>query len=141
MTYQEIMHTLDGAAKVLSDYSAPYNLIEATAAALVDLHNAYCSDCNLPDDYIYENDEENIRQLLPTDPLQAFYNGRMTANDYSPSDAWLYLDGYRNIISCTNGTLLENVIYLSDLAGWLDDKEAEEQQELLEPIEILVAVS
>lgn len=42
-----------------------------------------------------------------------------------------------HIVSCTNSGLIDKFIYLSDIARWLDDKEEEEQQELLEKLQEL----
>ena len=37
-------------------------------------------------------------------------------------------------MSCTNSSLIDKFIYLSDIARWLDDKEEEEQERLLEEL-------
>lgn len=137
MSYDEIMVVLSTIENILHDYNCPYYKHEEAADALVELHNTYCNACNLQDDYIMQNTEEELLQLLPVDPLQAFYDGRASSDLYSPNDAWISLDGYMHIVSCTNSGLIDKFIYLSDIARWLDDKEEEEQQELLEELQEL----
>lgn len=137
MSYDEIMVVLSTIENILHDYNYPYYKHEEAAAALVELHNTHCRACNLQDDYIMQNTEEELELLLPVDPLQAFYDGRASSDLYSPNDTWISLDGYMHIVSCTNSGLIDKFIYLSDIARWLDDKEEEEQQELLEELQEL----
>ena len=139
MTYAAIVQMLDTIAALLQDYNYPYYKHGEAAEALVDLHNTYCEDCNMSDDYVYLNDEEALYQLLPTDAIQAFYVGRMSSNHYSPTDKWISLDGYGHPVSFANSTLIDRAIYLSDIARWLDDKEEEEQQKLLEELQELAS--
>lgn len=133
MTYDEIMQVLDTIKHLLQDYNYPYYKHKKAAEALVELHNAYCDACNLQDDYVLYNTDEEVDQLLPSVSLQAFYMGRNSSN-YSPTDTWLTLDGYGNLVSCTNSMLINKFIYLSDIARWLEDKEKEEQERLLEEL-------
>lgn len=137
MSYGEIMVVLSTIENILHDYNYPYYKHEEAADALVALHNTYCAVCNLQDDYIMQNTEEELLQLLPVDPLQAFYDGRASSDNYSPNDTWISLDGYMHIVSCTNSGLIDKFIYLSDIARWLDDEEEEEQHELLEELQEL----
>ena len=137
MSYDEIMVILSTIENILHDYNYPYYKHEEAADALVELHNTYCNACNLQDDYIMQNTEEGLMQLLPIDPLQAFYDGRASSDNYNPTDTWISLDGYMHIVSCTNSGLIDKFIYLSDIARWLDDKAEEEQQELLEELQEL----
>lgn len=137
MSYDEIMIVLSTIENILHDYNYPYYKHEEAADALVELHNTYCNACNLQDDYILQNTEEGLMQLLPVDPLQAFYDGRASSDNYNPNDTWISLDGYMHIVSCTNSGLIDKFIYLSDIARWLDDKAEEEQQELLEELQEL----
>lgn len=134
MRYDEIMTVLSTIENILQDYTYPYYKHDEAADALVDLHNAYCSACNLQDDYVMQNTEEELEQLLPIDPLQAFYKGRASSDNYSPNDTWISLNGYMHIVSCTNSQLIDKFIYLSDIARWLEDKEEEEQERLLEEL-------
>ena len=102
-----VLSTIDN---ILHDYNYPYHKREAAADALVELHNTYCDDCNLLDDCILRNTDEDLEQLLPADPLQAFYNGRASSDNYSPNDTWISLDGYGHIVSCTNGGVIDTII-------------------------------
>lgn len=137
MSYDEIMVILSTIENILHDYNYPYYKHEEAADALVELHNTYCNACNLQDDYIMQNTEEELIQLLPVDTLQAFYDGRASSDNYNPNDTWISLDEYMHIVSCTNSGLIDKFIYLSDIARWLDDKEEEEQQELVEELQEL----
>ncbi len=134
MAYEDIMAVLDTIEKLLHDYTYPYYKHDEAADALVELHNAYCNACNLQDDYVMQNTEEELEQLLPADPLQAFYEGRASSNAYSPNDTWIALNGYAHLVSCTNSRLIDKFIFLSDIARWLEDKEEEEQERLLEEL-------
>lgn len=134
MSYDAIMVVLSTIENILHDYNYPYYKHDEAAAALVKLHNTYCSACNLQDDYIMQNIEEELELLLPIDPLQAFYEGRASSDNYSPNDTWITLNGYSHIVSCTNSRLIDTFIYLSDIACWLEDKEKEEQERLLEEL-------
>ena len=69
---------------------------------------------------MYNTDEE-VDQLLPSDA-------------YSPNDTWLAVNDYGHIVSCTNSGLIDKFIFLSDIARWLEDKEEEEQERLLEEL-------
>ena len=134
MSYDEIMVVLSTIENILHDYNFHYYKHDEAADALVKLHNTYCTACNLQDDYVMQNTEEELEQLLPIDPLQAFYEGRASSDAYSPNDTWITLNGYAHIISCTNSGLIDKFIYLSDLARWLEDKAEEEQKRLLEEL-------
>lgn len=134
MSYDEIMVVLSTIEDILHDYNYPYYKHDEAADALVKLHNTYCDACNLQDDYIMQNTDEEVEQLLPADPLQAFYEGRASSDAYSPNDIWIALNGYAHIVSCTNSGLIDRFIYLSDIARWLEDKAEEEQERLLEEL-------
>ena len=88
---------------------------------LVELHNAYCTVTNRRDDYIFENTEENLLEMLPDDPLQSFYTGRICTNQYYSADDWLQLDGYSNPRTASNP--VDCLLFLSDLARWLEQNE------------------
>lgn len=134
MSYDEIMVVLSTIESILHDYTYPYYKHDEAADALVRLHNTYCTACNLQDDYIMQNTEEELELLLPIAPLQAFYEGRASSDNYNPNDTWITLNGYSHIVSCTNSRLIDTFIYLSDIARWLEDKEKEEQERLLEEL-------
>ena len=133
MTYQEIMTILEQAAILLQCYDLKvFNQRQEVAQELISLHNTRCQEQRYYDDYIYTNTQYNVARLLPDDPVQAFIEGRQSADLYSPNDDWLSKTGYDHLVTATNGTLIDNFIYLSDIANWLDDKE--EQTELLEDL-------
>ena len=134
MSYEDIMAVLDTIEELLHDYNYSYYKRDEASDALVKLHNIYCAACNLQDDYVMQNTEEELKQLLPVDPLQAFYAGRASSDIYNPNDIWITLNGYAHIVSCTNSGLIDRFIYLSDIARWLEDKEEEEQERLLEEL-------
>ena len=134
MTYADIMQVLDTIEQLLQDYNYPYSKHQEAAEALVELHNTYCDACNLQDDYVMYNTDEELDQLLPSDSLQAFDMGRASSDAYSPNDTWLAVNGYGHIVSCTNSMLIDKFIFLSDIAQWLEDKEQEEQERLLEEL-------
>lgn len=137
MTYEEIMGTLETIEMLLANFERDYGERADAAQALVTLHNNYCSDCNMMDDYIMDNTADELAQLLPSDPLQAFYDGRNSIDQYSPNDDWLTVDGYAHPVTCTHSMLVGKFVFLSDIASWLADKDDEEQEELLsELIEI-----
>lgn len=133
MKYDEMEKVLATIASLLADYNYSYYKHEEAAKALVNLHNEYCDNCNMADDFIYLNDEETLSWLLPADNVQAFYAGRMS-NNYNPMDKWISLDGYGHLVSYSNSTLIDRRIFFSDLVNWLEGKEREEQEELLEEI-------
>lgn len=93
-------------------------LEDKTESELVALHNNWCRECNHPQDYIYENTEENLLELIPSDPLRAFQTGRSTHDQYSPTDEYLQLDGYDNPKTASNP--VNCLLYLYDLAKWLE---------------------
>lgn len=88
---------------------------------LVEIHNNYCEATNNMENYIYQNTEENLRMLLPSDPVSAFYTGRICSEQYSPSDEYLQLDGYANLKSCSDP--VDCFLFLSDLARWMENDE------------------
>lgn len=55
MTYYEIMGVLNTIETLLKDWNYAYDKHIEAAEAIVNLHNAYCTACNLKDDYIYFN--------------------------------------------------------------------------------------
>lgn len=103
-------------------YEQIYSQLEQKSEReLVGIHNVYCSATNNMDACIYDNTEENLLQLLPDDPLKAFYTGRICANQYSTTDDWLQLDGYNNPKTASNP--IDCLLFLSDLARWFEQNE------------------
>lgn len=103
-------------------YEQIYSQLEQKSEReLVGIHNAYCVATNDMNSCIYENTEDNLLQLLPDNPLKAFYTGRTCANKYSATDDWLQLDGYSNPRTASNP--VDCLLFLSDLAKWLEQNE------------------
>jgi len=68
-----------------------------TSSELVELNNAYCQSCNIPDSEVYANDEEFFEIFYPNagDGLkvaQAVHFG-----DYNYSHDWVRFNGYGNL--------------------------------------------
>ena len=61
-------------------------LKEKTDEELIEIHNQYCRERNNFDNYIYPNDQESLTLLLPPNPVDAFDEGRASADRYSPTD-------------------------------------------------------
>jgi hypothetical protein len=69
---------------------------EMNESNLIDLNNTYCESCNIPDNHIYNNDEEFF-EMLDWSGLrvaQAVFYG-----NYNYSHAWVTFDGYGNLQS------------------------------------------
>ena len=69
---------------------------EMNESNLIDLNNTYCDSCNIPDNHIYNNDEEFF-EMLDWSGLrvaQAVFYG-----NYNYSHAWVTFDGYGNLQS------------------------------------------
>jgi hypothetical protein len=69
---------------------------EMSESNLIDLNNTYCDSCNIPDNHIYNNDEEFFEMLNWSGlrVAQAVFYG-----NYNYSHAWVTLDGYGNLQS------------------------------------------
>lgn len=103
-------------------YEQIYSQLEQKSEReLVVIHNAYCVATYNMNNCIFENTEENLLQLLPDDPLQAFYTGRICVNQYCSMDNWLKLDGYAYPLTTSNP--VNCFLFLSDLARWLERNE------------------
>lgn len=103
-------------------YEQIYSQLEQKSEReLVGMHNAYCVATNNMDNCIFENTEENLLEMLPDDPLKAFYTGRICVSQYYSTDDWLQLDGYNNPKTASNP--VDCFLFLSDLAKWLEQNE------------------
>ena len=98
---------------------------------LVELWNAYCEEHSYNEDKVYKNTVENLVELLPDDPLDAFLKGQYIGNLYSQTDMWLALDETNNVFSCTYGMLFDSVINIFSLAGYIAKFDEDKQQEIL----------
>ena len=104
---------------------------------LIDLWNERCVEWRYDDDMVYPNDEENLKMLLPSNPMEAFAMGRATSDNYNYSDEWLSLDGYERPVTCGTCSLTDKFIFLADLARYLEEaKDDDELQELWEDLDV-----
>ena len=130
MDYEKIENLLTEEAKKLKDVQWAQKW-EEIATNLVALQNAYCAATHNKGDVVYLNTNENLIRLLPKNPLDAFMSGRVVANRYYCTDTWLSLDGYWNPVTAANTTIMEDFIYINDIADWLADLGTCEQKKLL----------
>lgn len=105
-------------------------LEEKSDEELIGIHNKYCKDTNNFDSYIYPNNEENLLLLLPSDPSDAFDEGRASADRYFSTDPWIQLNGNGHIESACD--LLNNFLFPYDIAKWLARKPEDTQVDILE---------
>lgn len=110
------------------------NLLEQQETqVLVNIHNAYCKETQNKEKYIYENTPDNVTELLPENPYDAFIEGRYVGTTYQMSDIWLQLDGSGHISSTSDP--VNNFLFLYDLTRWLDKKGFDSEEELTDFIE------
>ena len=84
---------------------------------LIDQWNEYCSEEDM-DSYIYYNDEYFFKDYFTDNvdgAVRVVYYG-----DYRYMDTFLVFNGYGNLKSF-NSYNLDNYIYISDLASYLED--------------------
>ena len=89
-----------------------------TEAELIELNNVYCDSCNMPDNYIYSNDEEFFEMLgwSGLRVAQAVFYG-----DYNYSHAWVTFDGYGNLQSYHFFTTEQLVDLVGTMAEYIAD--------------------
>lgn len=92
---------------------------------LIELWNEYC-DVNHYEEKIFTNDEEFINNTFNGDVIKAL---KATADSYSYEDDYAWVDGRGWVCSCCD--LIENPIYLGDLAIWLSRRKDEEELKIL----------
>ena len=85
----------------LIEYMEENNIetLENEGDNLVSLWNEYCSENNM-DDYIYNFDDDSLQMLFGDDPMKAFQAGCNAQINWSAD--YIYLDGYANIVSCSD---------------------------------------
>lgn len=109
--------------------NAPIEILkEQNIETLINLHNKYCKETGNTEKYIYENTPDNVTQLLPEDPYDAFIEGRYVGTTYQMSDNWLQLDGSGHISSTSDP--INNFLFIFDIANWLDKKGFDTEEEL-----------
>lgn len=131
MNYQVIMSILTKEANRLQNFNTADDWA-GVASKFVDLHNAYCEATNNYDDIIYVNDDENLQNLLPSNPLDAFTTGLIVRNSYYSTDDWLSLNGYGHPVTAADCNLIDNFVFIDDIARWLASLGEDEQADALE---------
>ena len=121
------------------NYLKIYNKLKAVAEnnpeQLVDVWNERCYAQSYFEDVVFPNDIENLRTMLPSDPVEAFALGSNASDNYNDTDDWLSMDGYGRPVTCGTWNLTERFIGLGDLAYYLrDDKDDDELQDLFEDL-------
>lgn len=89
-----------------------------TEAELIELNNVYCDSCNMPHNYIYNNDEDFFEMLgwSGLRVAQAVFYG-----DYNYSHAWVTFDGYGNLQSYHFFTTEQFVDLVPTVAEYIAD--------------------
>lgn len=100
---------------------------------LVKVWNNYCEDAGYFEDKIYKNTMQNLVDLLPENPLDAFLMGRYVGGTYSQTDMWLAVDGNNNMFSLTD-EMLFNAINIYSLASYIAKFDEAKQQEILDEL-------
>ena len=85
---------------------------------LLDLHNAYATEC-YPDDFIYRMCD--IDEVLEGQSAEWLFN-RMYYGDFRPTDEYFTFNGYGNLESFNNWSL-DDHIFTSDIARYIDSEE------------------
>lgn len=100
---------------------------------LVKTWNDYCEVKGYFEDTIYKNNIQNLADLLPENPLDAFLMGQYVGNTYSKTDMWLAVDSNNNVFSLTDDMLFE-VINIYSLANYIAKFDEDKQKEILEDL-------
>lgn len=87
--------------------------------ALVNAFNDYCRAHKYYGDIMYPNNDDELRFLLPNDPVDCFREGMITHchGGYFCSDNYVRLDGENHIVSCNASDIEIDVVvrYLLEL--------------------------
>ena len=92
-------------------------LINLKDDELLDLWNEYCFEENM-DGCIYYNDEYFFEEYFSNNPTEAVR--AVCYGDYRYMDTFVVFNGYGNLESFDSRDL-DNYIYISDLASYLED--------------------
>lgn len=95
-----------------------------TESELIELNNVYCDSCNMPDNHIYNNDEDFFSMLgwSGLRVAQSVFYG-----DYNYSHAWVTFDGYGNLQSYHFFTTEQLVDLVPTMAQYIADNSEEFQ--------------
>lgn len=86
-----------------------------TDQELINLHNVFCDVKNYPNEVVYENTPEQIKELFSGDFDKAFNAIKYGSVDYK--DRWIMINGYGNLVSYDDTYMIDK----SDLASAIDD--------------------
>lgn len=89
-----------------------------TDQELINLHNTYCELKNYPNEIVYDNTPEQIKELFSGDFDKAFNAIKFGNVDYK--DRWIQINGYGNLMSYDSASIM---IDKSDLASAIEDDE------------------
>lgn len=101
---------------------------------LVKVWNDYCEERGYLENKIYKNTLENLVELLPENPVNAFLMGQYVGNTYSQTDMWLGIDETNNVFSFTDDMLLDCAINIYSLAIYIANFDEAKQQEILDEL-------
>lgn len=101
---------------------------------LVKVWNDYCEERGYLENKIYKNTLENLVELLPENPVNAFLMGQYVGNTYSQTDMWLGIDEINNVFSFTDDMLFDCAINIYSLAIYIANFDEAKQQEILDEL-------
>lgn len=101
---------------------------------LVKVWNDYCEERGYLENKIYKNTLENLVELLPENPVNAFLMGQYVGNTYSQTDMWLGIDETNNVFSFTDDMLFDCAINIYSLAIYIANFDEAKQQEILDEL-------
>lgn len=101
---------------------------------LVSVWNGYCDVAGYTEDKVYKNTMQNLVDLLPENPLDAFLMGQFVGGTYSQTDMWLAVDSKNNVFSLTDEMLIDNVVDIYGLAVYISEFDKDKQKEILDDL-------
>ena len=101
---------------------------------LVSVWNEYCEERGYLENKVYKNTAENLVDLLPENPLDAFLTGQYVGNTYFQTDMWLAIDGNNNVFSLMDDMLFDSAINIYSLASYIAKFDEAKQQEILDEL-------
>ena len=101
---------------------------------LVKVWNDYCEERGYLENKIYKNTLENLVELLPENPVNAFLMGKYVGNTYSQTDMWLGIDETNNVFSFTDDMLFDCAINIYSLAIYIANFKENKQKEILDEL-------
>ena len=87
---------------------------------LVAVWNEYCLDCNDADDMVYENDSDELEEMLGD--MDAWdIMCKVVFGNWHPMRKWVWFDGYANLVS--SDYLVDEQIFISDMVRHIIDND------------------